>query len=266
MILEQTPTPESQNNIRFSNGFIKLMAAHAYHGSLPRIIHINGENASGKSTLLREFIRYYAPKTTQRIFIADNEGGLSSSHLRKMFSADSQILDRIYHFNSQTIKELLQLIDSLPLTSSPGANKPVLIVNSFSRLLKSTIGGGENYTDYIHSLHTFSDRLFPKLSDLAAKGNFLILLVHHVSFSPNYDSTIPYFADFMNLLQGSWISLKTTPVSRDQISRQITFSNIIQEEVKGKTRLRHISESRQYNLSHGRFLIHPPESNYEQTR
>ena len=237
------------------------MSAHTYQGELPKIIHINGENASGKSTLLREFIRYHMPISSQPIFIADNEGGLSPSILQNIFTSNHSLLERLYHFTCHSIQDLFQLLESLPMKRSSIKESPILIINSFSRILKSSLGSVTNYTDYIHAVHTFSDRLFPKLSKLSVKGNYLIILVHHITFNPVYNSEVPYYSDIIRMLQGSWISLKSMQNSPETWIREITFSNIIKNTSQGKSHLHRISKSRRYILNQGRFLIMPQDLN-----
>ncbi|UYP48495.1 hypothetical protein NEF87_004780 [Candidatus Lokiarchaeum ossiferum] len=258
MISKSTALNKPLKNPSYTNGFIKLMSAHSYREELPSIIHINGENASGKSTLLREFIRYHLPISTQPIYIADNEGGLSPSILQNMFSSKNSLLERMYHFSCQSVQDLFQLIESLPMNKNVKKERPILIINSFSRILKSTIGSVSNYADYIHAVHTFSDILFPKISTLTTKGNFLIILIHHITFNPIYNSEVPYYADFIQMLQGSWISLKSTQYSPEKWIREITFSNIIKRTSKGKSQLQRVSKSRRYILDQGRFLIMTP--------
>ena len=255
MISETNKIILSPNSPRFSNGFIKLMSAHAYQSSLPKIIHINGENASGKSTLLREFIRYHTPLSSFPIYIADNEGGLSPSNLRKLFPTKTLELNKIYYFPCRTIHDLNQLLDSISLGPNNRSYGPILIINSFSRMLKATIGMIDNYSDYIHALHAICDHLLPKLSNLAIRKKILIILVHHVSFNRDYQATTPYFANLMNLLQGSWITLETTNLSPKKSIRTITFSNVLEEKINGKIKLRRTYHKRQYILSQGRFFI-----------
>ncbi len=79
-------------------------------------------------------------------------------------------------------------------------NQDILILNSFSNILKTEMRNSLDYFDYVKVFNKISNEKVPNLIDLVVEKKLFVIHSHHKRYNPGYNSNIPYYFDvIMNI-------------------------------------------------------------------
>ncbi len=172
------------------------------------VVHISGENAVGKTTLLLRLLNHTLnidPST--HIYLFDTEGKFTQSRLKILKPHQ----DRIFRRSIATYDHLKHALKKMTVENKiyPGS---YLVIHSISTLLRHALSLSDGYLQSVDSYQMFSNEILPSLISTALKIKCHLIITHHVVWDPNYAETRPAFFDLMQNLQGMWWYLSKTPV------------------------------------------------------
>nr|WP_147664651.1 ATP-binding protein [Candidatus Prometheoarchaeum syntrophicum]QEE17766.1 hypothetical protein DSAG12_03604 [Candidatus Prometheoarchaeum syntrophicum] len=226
-----------------------------YFSPKNRFLHLAGPNLSGKSTIIKEFIKHDIRKSSRKYFIIDSEQKFSKRNYMEEFSTGDQA--RIYVNHSNSLQKIRDTIRLLQTNLYPLEPQDIVIIDSFSNILKREMGNGMDYYDNMKALNYLSEKIIPDLIDLVVDKKLYVILSHHVTYHPGYNTNIPYYFDLMMTIAGMWIYLHQTPKGVKDKSFQydnfltlsFTFSKKKQNSLISETNLR---QTYQYLLKDGK--------------
>jgi hypothetical protein len=169
-----------------------------------QIIHIAGPDGSGRSSMVKTILTYYLAHTSNNCFILDTDQKYSTKSFKALGHDQTRIFISKLPNNSRSFPTTLQYLLS---DQSPVKSGDLIVINAMSSILKRVQVQCDSYADYHRFVHIIIKQLFPKLIRIIAKKNCRLLFVHHVSYKPDADATLPYFYDLMLILKGMWIFL-----------------------------------------------------------
>ena len=229
-----------------------------YFSSKNRFLHLSGPNLSGKSTIIKEFIKNDIKESSRKYFIIDSEKKFSKRNYIDEFSNEDQ--SKIFVNNSDNFIKIVETFSMLKNDIYPIEPQDILIIDSFSNILKTEMGNCIDYFDNMKVLNFFSQKIIPDLIDLIVEKKLYVILSHHVTYHPGYKSNIPYYFDLMMTIAGMWIYLyQTTKGVKDKIflydkflTISFTFSRKNSDLLVSQTNIR---QSYQYILKDGKLKI-----------
>ncbi|QEE16307.1 ATP-binding protein [Promethearchaeum syntrophicum] len=229
-----------------------------YFSPKNRFLHLAGPNLSGKSTIIKEFIRYDIRKSSRRYFIIDSEQKFSIRNYMHEFSSIHQ--NRIFVNNSQNFTKITATLNLLQQDVYPLESNDIVIIDSISNILKRELGNGMDYYDNMKALKYISEKIVPALIDLVVDKHLFVILSHHVTYHPGYNTNIPYYFDLMMSIAGMWIYLHQTPKGVKDKSFQydnfltlsFTFTKEKQNHLVSETNIR---QTYRYLLKDGKVTI-----------
>lgn len=236
--------------------FFSLIAR--YFSPKNRFLHLSGANMSGKSTIIKEFIKHDIKQSRRKYFIIDSEKKFSKRNYMDEFSTGDR--DRIFVNNSDNFSKTFETLNLLKKKVYPLDPKDILIIDSFSNILKTEMGNCMDYFDNMKALNYMSEKIVPGLIDLVVEKKLYVILSHHVTYHPGYNSNIPYYFDLMMTIAGMWIYLhQTTKGVKDKtflydkfLTLSFTFSNKNNELRVSETNIR---QTYQYDLKDGKVNV-----------
>ncbi len=237
--------------------FSKLFSHHPHDH---RILHIAGENKSGKSILIKDFLAYDLAKSRRSYFLIDTENKFAL----KNFKADLPKihLERIFQ-TTLNRKKISEIFDIMLDPSFPIQAGDVVIIDSLSDVLKHTITKTEDWYEYRYEIRKFSGTLMGKLINLLVKKDLSCIFTHHVTYHPEYDQLIPYYFDLVNLIPGMWAFLESKPSRME--SEEIIYDNTLilslsirDSESSKIIKVKNFKESFPYQLNEGHFTFIQP--------
>jgi hypothetical protein len=248
-------TPISEKQV-ITKDFFSLIGR--YFSQKNRFLHLAGPNLSGKSTIIKDFIKHDIKESSRRYFIIDSEHKFSKRNYMNEFSIENQ--DRIFVNNSQNFKKISDTLKLLRQDVYPLEPNDILIIDSISNILKREMGNSEDYYDHMKALKYISEKIVPDMIDLAINKKLFIILSHHVTYHPGYNSNIPYYFDLMMSIAGMWIYLhRTTTGVKDKTFQYDNFLTLSFTFSKEKTNLlvseTNLRQTYQYLLKDGEVKI-----------
>ncbi|MBA7584690.1 hypothetical protein ES708_26647 [subsurface metagenome] len=247
------PIPKKQD---ITGDFFSLIGR--YYSPKNRFLHLSGPNLSGKSTIIKEFIKHDIKESKRRYFIIDSEKKFSKRNYMDEFSTGDR--DRIFVNNSDNFKKTFETLNLLKKNVYPLEPKDILIIDSFSNILKTEMGNCMDYFDNMKVLNYISQKIVPAMIDLVVDKKLFVILSHHVTYHPGYNSNIPYYFDLMMTIAGMWIYLyQTTRGVKDKtflydkfLTLSFTFSK---ENSKLRVSQTNIRQTYQYALKDGKVRV-----------
>ena len=248
-----TSIPEKQD---ITEDFFSLIAR--YFSNKNRFLHLSGPNLSGKSTIIKEFIKHDIKESKRRYFIIDSEKKFSKRNYMDEFSPRDQA--KIFVNNSDNFRKTSDTLRLLQKNVYPLEPQDILIIDSFSNILKTEMGNCMDYFDNMKALNYMSEKIVPGLIDLVVDKKLYVILTHHVTYHPGYNSNIPYYFDLMMMIAGMWIYLhQTTKGVKEKtfqydnfLTLSFTFSNKKSNLKVSETNLR---QTYQYQLKEGKVKV-----------
>ena len=207
--MEFMPTTNLKSNLKkqvITEDFFSLIGR--YFSSKNKFLHLSGPNLSGKSTIIKEFIKHDIKQSKRRYFIIDSEKKFSKRNYMDEFSQIDQ--SRIFVNNSDNFNKTTETLKLLKKDIYPLGPKDILIIDSFSNILKTEMGNCMDYYDNMKALNYISEKIVPDLIDLVVDKKIYVILSHHVTYHPGYNTNIPYYFDLMMTIAGMWIYLHQT--------------------------------------------------------
>ena len=168
--------------------FFSLIAR--YFSPKNRFLHLSGPNMSEKSTIIKEFIKHDIKSSKRKYFIIDSEKKFSKRNYLNEFSTGDQA--RIFVNNSDNFSKTFETLNLLKKNVYPLESQDILIIDSFSNILKTEMGNCMDYFDNIKTLNHMSEKIVPAMIDLVVEKKLFVILSHHVTYHPGYNSNIPY--------------------------------------------------------------------------
>ena len=234
-----------------------------YFSSKNRILHVSGPNMSGKSTLIKEFIKHDIRDSSRKYFLIDSEKKFSKRNYMNEFSTGDQ--RRIFVNNSDNFDKIIKTLESLKKDIFPLDPNDILIIDSFSNILKTEIVNSDDYLDTMKALKIFSEKIIPGMIDLVVDKKLYVILSHHVTFNPEYQSNIPYYFDLMMTIAGMWIYLSRT--AKDVKDKTFLYDNFLtisftftKENSELKISQTNIRQTYGYTLKKGKVRVFMEES------
>ena len=170
-----------------------------------QILHIAGPDGSGRSSLVKTILQYYLSHTPNYCYILDTDQKYSAKSFQTLSPDQTKVfLTKIPNTSPQSFSATLRYLLS---DQSPIVPGDLIIINAMSSVLKRVMVQCGSYADYHQFVHIFIKQLLPALSRMVTKKQCRFLFVHHVSYKPDLDATLPYFYDLMLMLSGMWIFL-----------------------------------------------------------
>ena len=197
---------EKEEKKDITGDFFSLIAR--YFSPKNRFLHLSGPNMSGKSTIIKEFIKHDIKTSKRKYFIIDSEKKFSKRNYMEEFSTGDH--DRIFVNNSGNFDKTMETLKLLQNDIYPLDPKDILIIDSFSNILKTEMGNCMDYFDNMKVLNYMSEKIVPAMIDLVVDKKLYVILSHHVTYHPGYNSNIPYYFDLMLTIAGMWIYLHQT--------------------------------------------------------
>jgi len=189
------------------------------------VLHVVGEDGVGKTTLILEIIQSYLEQNLDaRVFLLDSEKKFTKKRLRPLRSMS----DRIYHQNLRSGDQLYQNLQNLqnpknPYTVTDIPMGSLLIIHSFSALMREDLAQVQDYLGYLRVITTMNSSILPQLISLAVKNRWHLILTHHVAFDPEFKENRPAFHSLLENVNGMWWFLQKIPVEKSKISKEITY-------------------------------------------
>ncbi len=234
-----------------------------YFSPKNRFLHLSGPNMLGKSTIIKEFIKHDIKKSKRKYFIIDSEKKFSKRNYMSEFSNGDH--DRIFVNNSGNFDKTMETLKLLQKDVYPLDPQDILIIDSFSNILKTEMGGCIDYYDDIKALNYMSDKIVPTLIDLVVDKKLYVILSHHVTYHPGYNSNIPYYFDLMMIIAGMWIYLyQTTKGVKDKTFLYDKFLTLSFTFTKKNSDLKisqtNIRQTYQYETNDGKIKVFMEET------
>ncbi len=191
-------------------------------GSPGRVIHIAGANNTGKTSLAREFVLSSLPLKPQNFFWVETENKLDPAPFRNIApNSPGQVL----FFPLRTTSEFKALLEKIRTGKTWVNSGDTVVVDSLSNLLKNGVASTENYGEWLSEVTHFFRDIKGRLAHLAISRGIHFLLVHHMSYNPTIDRTVPYFNDHMKEILGLWAYLRPMhPAEESEINHVSDFS------------------------------------------
>lgn len=181
----------------------------------PALLHISGENAVGKTTLLLRFLEYRLSSHPGAIYLLDTEGKFTKDRLQRL----SPHLDRVFCHPVASYDHLQHVLSNLKKdqnqnpTILPGS---IIVIHSLSTLIRHSLALSDDYANFLLGYRKFTEEILPQLISLSLTLHTHLILTHHVAYDPTYGENRPAFYDLMQNLQGMWWFLTRTPIKQSE--------------------------------------------------
>jgi hypothetical protein len=207
------------------------------------ILHIAGEDGTGRTTLILNYLLFALQNSEKKCYIIDGEHKFT----KKSFQLFGDLAQNVYISKKSRIKSMNSILKQL-MQSNLISERDILVINSLSEEIKQKLAFSENYADYISIVHDFINSTIPSLAYFLQKIPCKMIIRHQVSYDFDYDQTLPYFSRLMNLLPGAWIMLKKQPFQKQNL---LIFSYSFQNNNK----IKKIQSKYNFYLENGGFII-----------
>jgi hypothetical protein len=170
-------------------------------------IHISGENTTGKSILVKNFLHHVlnSPKAP-RIFYIDTENKFSVRQYQTLFSRKAQ--NSVFLNQPSSISDFLKQLRNMRSSNYKIREGDYLVVDSISAFQKQLMVPAENYHEWKAELLYMTEQIVPQLISLAVRKGLKIILIHQVSYNPEIEANLPYYFDLFQQIKGIWVFLK----------------------------------------------------------
>jgi hypothetical protein len=176
------------------------------HSPSPRIIHIVGANAVGKTWLVGELlVKFLHLAPAVPIYVLDTEQKFPLHRIQ----ANLQDLAHTTPLYLSQVSSELQLLHTLQELRKRN-ERGIVVIDSISAILRSALLDSQSKSDFQfyakkQELQYFLEQIFPFLQYLT--NNYLVILTHQVYYNVMAHETQAYYHEVMHILHGIWVFL-----------------------------------------------------------
>ena len=176
------------------------------------ILHIAGGYNTGKTILVKDLIATMLETNppTQNFFYLDADKKFPKALYEKSLPQKA-LQNRIFVSKIPNSTKFAKTIRDLCSDRTPLKAGDVIIIDSVSEFIKQNMAKIDDYAEWKAEVEYIKNSIIPQLIRLVIRQKIKLILVHHISYDPGEDASVPYYHDLFRLIKGMWLQMKKTP-------------------------------------------------------